>query len=379
MTATGVTQGPGIGGSYDNDTWGQVTISGGTVNAIGDNNAAGIGAGYQGNASRLTVNISGGEVNVTSRGESAGIGGGAEASGGSGGERANVNITGGVVVIDSEHTAIGHGGTDREMGRLVIDDRMKVYAGNDGTNYERGGKPFTAAERVPACQYRSDARIEVCDHPDNTFHIDEYGHEQYCDYCTEHFEKEEHDLDKENWNICRVCGYQGPLVEVELKSNTEDDLSETEKAVPGTYFILPGRRFDPPEYQEFDGWIVKQDGEEKIVPANEEIYVTEDTVILAHYKPVRVTVSFDPGEGTGEKESVEVDADTDYPLPGTYGFDNPEMKAFKGWQLPDGTRKQPEESIHVTEDITVKAVYLSEWQMLQEAVDEAKDGDTIVV
>ena len=379
VTATGVKQGPGIGGSYDNDTWGQVTISGGTVNAIGDNNAAGIGAGYQGNASRLTVNISGGEVNVTSRGESAGIGGGAEASGGSGGEGANVNITGGVVVIDSEHTAIGHGGTDREMGRLVIDDRMKVYAGNDGTNYERGGKPFTAAERVPACQYRSDARIEVCDHPDNTFHIDEYGHEQYCDYCTEHFEKEEHDLDKENWNICRVCGYQGPLVEVELKSNTEDDLSETEKAVPGTYFILPGRRFDPPEYQEFDGWIVKQDGEEKIVPANEEIYVTEDTVILAHYKPVRVTVSFDPGEGTGEKESVEVDADTDYPLPGTYGFDNPEMKAFKGWQLPDGTRKQPEESIHVTEDITVKAVYLSEWQMLQEAVDEAKDGDTIVV
>jgi regulator of RNase E activity RraA len=33
----------------------------------------------------------------------------------------------------------------------------------------------------------------------------------------------------------------------------------------------------------------------------------------------------------------------------------------------------------VTEDITVKAVYLSEWQMLQEAVDAAKAGDTIVV
>ena len=216
--------GAGIGTGLDGHMTGTINISGGFVHAEGSACGAGIGAGMRGNAGGGKVNISGGTVEAIGKNGAAGIGGGREGGWPSyyGGEGADVTITGGTVIAQSTVCAIGHGDDDSVMGTLTIDDKMKVYAGNNGTNYERDGMPFTAGERVPACQYRKNVRIEVCDHPGKTFEIDEDQHLQSCEYCKSTFEKEDHDMKedfdsvveptcvqrgkKTDWK-CTVCDY----------------------------------------------------------------------------------------------------------------------------------------------------------------------------
>ena len=230
VTATGGTSGPGIGGGYgsnfkcnvtiksgevyatagDSSTRGGAGIGGadrgsfeGTVNVLGGSlraegkaGAAGIGAGKNANASKGKVNISGGTVTAIGSNGGAGIGGGIEEGWPSylGGEGATVSITGGTVIAQSEWCAIGHGKDDSIMGDLSIAPNMKVYAGNDGTNYERDGMPFTKAERVAACNYRKNARVEVCDHPGIVFETNDETHKGSCNYCNTSFKTEPHEM-----------------------------------------------------------------------------------------------------------------------------------------------------------------------------------------
>ena len=214
----------GIGASGDTTLGSNITIGGGHVIARGLNGGAGIGAAAYGNASDATITINGGTVEAYSGGDgAAGIGGGEEDAWPwySGGEGATVYINGGTVIA-SGWCAIGHGRDDSHMGDLYIASNMKVYAGNDGTNYERDGKPFTAGERAAACNYRKNARIEVCDHPDNTYSSDEYWHTRTCSYCESKFESELHSFKtvdgsavegtcvtegKKEDQKCVTCGY----------------------------------------------------------------------------------------------------------------------------------------------------------------------------
>ncbi len=93
LTVEGGNYGAGIGGGY-NGTGSDITISGGEVMATGGDYGAGIGGGWVGSGSDIT--ISGGEVKATGGAFGAGIGGGWRGSGSdiaiSGGE---VNATGG--------------------------------------------------------------------------------------------------------------------------------------------------------------------------------------------------------------------------------------------------------------------------------------------
>ena len=77
----------GIGSSF-RENCGVITISGGTVTAFGGAWGAGIGGGYAANGD---IRISGGFVNATGGGEAAGIGGGFQGTGG------KIAISGGVV------------------------------------------------------------------------------------------------------------------------------------------------------------------------------------------------------------------------------------------------------------------------------------------
>ena len=78
LTAEGGGYGAGIGGGY-NGTGSDITISGGEVNATGGAYGAGIGGGWGGSGSDIT--ISGGEVKATGGVNSAGIGGGLQGKG----------------------------------------------------------------------------------------------------------------------------------------------------------------------------------------------------------------------------------------------------------------------------------------------------------
>ena len=99
--------GAGIGGGNSggpggNQSAGNITIDGGTVNAIGDNRGAGIGGGGDGNGGNIT--ITGGTVNATGGNRGAGIGGGDRNGGGT------TTITGGTVVAKGGVGAAGIGG-----------------------------------------------------------------------------------------------------------------------------------------------------------------------------------------------------------------------------------------------------------------------------
>ncbi len=78
LTATGGSYGAGIGGGYEG-AGSKITISGGTITATGGSSGAGIGGGQNGAGSKIT--ISGGTVTATGDYYGAGIGGGYEGAG----------------------------------------------------------------------------------------------------------------------------------------------------------------------------------------------------------------------------------------------------------------------------------------------------------
>ena len=343
----------GIGSARSEDINGTVTVNGGYVKAIGRwgyeyneyrYGCAAIGAGYYGNASGLTVNITGGDLYLSTKGGAAGIGGGAESDMWYGGEGANVSITGGTVIIDTDNCAIGHGGTDHVMGTLTLGDNMKVYAGYNGTVYERNGWPFTAAERVDACHYRSCVRIEPCLHPGKTYEsLDEYTHVQYCEYCYAAFEAENHTFDPET-QTCTVCGYKTDNIIVTFDPNGGTGESYTVQRAPSTRYYLPLNSFTAPSGKMFTGWQLP-DGE---IKREEESIVTgtESMTIKATWAD-SATIYFRANNGKiqtayGQEDNritVNVPKGEPYTIPDYQVTWEGSGKAlsFLGWRMRGGT------------------------------------------
>ena len=124
ITATGGTQGAGIGSGPNRDA-SNITIKGGKVTAIGGKDAAGIGGGSCGNGSNIT--ISGGEVTAIGGKSGPGIGGGIERKGNNiiiSGD-AQVKVKGGTPDTDNqreEGVAIGGGSGKGYKGSEVEPD-----------------------------------------------------------------------------------------------------------------------------------------------------------------------------------------------------------------------------------------------------------------
>jgi uncharacterized repeat protein (TIGR02543 family) len=130
--------GAGIGGKgktndgyNDLSTGGNVTINGGTVNAIGGQHSAGIGGGFElgGPATNnRTITITGGIVNATGTGAGAGIGGGHSGSAGI------INISGGIVTATkgtgNATVDIGPGGTGGNNGTITLSGASVIEASN---------------------------------------------------------------------------------------------------------------------------------------------------------------------------------------------------------------------------------------------------------
>ena len=141
LTAEGGGYGAGIGGGY-NGTGSDITISGGEVNATGGAYGAGIGGGYNGTGSDIT--ISGGEVKATGGAFGAGIGGGYEAGGSdiaiSGGE---VNATGGGAYGAGIGGGWGGSGSDITISGGEVKATGGSYGAGIGGGYSGDGSDIT--------------------------------------------------------------------------------------------------------------------------------------------------------------------------------------------------------------------------------------------
>ena len=143
LTAEGGGYGAGIGGGY-NGTGSDITISGGEVNATGGAYGAGIGGGWGGSGSDIT--ISGGEVKATGGAFGAGIGGGYEAGGSdiaiSGGE---VNATGGGAYGAGIGGGWGGSGSDITISGGEVKATGGVNSAGIGGGLQGKGKDITVS------------------------------------------------------------------------------------------------------------------------------------------------------------------------------------------------------------------------------------------
>lgn len=144
LYANGASSGAGIGGAFNasgGEDGGNITISGGTVNATGGNNAAGIGGGGDmntgsggGAGGNIIIN---GDANVTATGghSGAGIGGGDSSTGG------NITISGSANVIATggfSGAGIG-GGVCSEGGNITINGGTVTASTTNGNAAGIGG------------------------------------------------------------------------------------------------------------------------------------------------------------------------------------------------------------------------------------------------
>ena len=205
--AYGGDNGAGIGGGWSG-SGGRLMVYGGIVKAWGGDNGAGIGSGSIKSVSNAddfyggAVHVYGGEVYAYGGVDAAGIGGGEDSDGGSlevrggyvyaegndggagigGGQDGDgwwTGIYGGTVIAkagrnETGYRAIGPGEGSDDYGNLELGDNMMVTS----------ERKFTDAERKNACWYRTQVRVEPCDHQDATASVkDGSMHNVDCIYC----------------------------------------------------------------------------------------------------------------------------------------------------------------------------------------------------
>ena len=156
LTAEGGGYGAGIGGGY-NGTGSDITISGGEVNATGGGAyGAGIGGGWGGSGSDIT--ISGGEVKATGGSYGAGIGGGYS------GDGSDITVSGGEVKATGGVNGAGIGGGLQGKGKDITvsgDAKLKVqggvesWTGGAGAGIGNGGSKADG-NQIPGAEVEPD-------------------------------------------------------------------------------------------------------------------------------------------------------------------------------------------------------------------------------
>ena len=151
---------------------------------------------------------------------------------------------------------------------------------------------------------------------------------------------------------------------IELKVNFLPGTGATGemKDVPvnkGSDYKLPEPTFTPPKNQKFAGW--KVGNEDGVKKAGDTIKIAGNVTLTATWKPIMVDVSFDKGEGSGNKDKVTVAKGSEYTLPNSDGFTPPAGKEFAGWQVGKETKKVGDK-ITVNENTVVKALWKAKAQ-----------------
>lgn len=124
----------------------------------------------------------------------------------------------------------------------------------------------------------------------------------------------------------------------------------------GSEYELPTPTFTAPKDKVFAGW--KVGDQEGVKQAKERITITGNVTLTATWKPIMVDISFDKGEGSGNKDKVSVAKGSEYTLPDSKGFTPPKNKKFVGWQVGnDSEVKAVGTKITVNENTKLKAIY----------------------
>ena len=353
--AWGGDDGAGIGGGW-NGSGEQLIVYGGLVKAWGGGNGAGIGSGSEASHVRSGeqiygggVTIYGGEVYAYGGVDAAGIGGGEDATGaytiiyggyvyaegqdegagiggGQDGEGNYLEIHGGTVIAkagcdDTGCRAIGPGTGCDDYGDLVVGDNMMVTSERKATN----------PERKNMCWYRTQVRVEVCDHSDGfTYTIDGTGpndhHISHCAYCN-HTDTAVHTFVN---GKCTVCGVEATAYAAKLympvaqATGSFDGQTYSKNAthlvVPDSAFRLPMATLKVPGY-EFIGWEATTEPTEDsyispyttatadtLYRAGNKYKVTGNICFVARYRVADVTLYDDEpnGETLNEYNGMKV-------------------------------------------------------------------------
>ena len=126
----------------------------------------------------------------------------------------------------------------------------------------------------------------------------------------------------------------------------------------GGNYVLPECEFTPPEGKTFDKWSVSGAGPKE--PGN-AVIVRENLTITAMWKDaiVMTTISFLPGEGSGEMQSVEVEKGSVYTLPECEFTPKDKYSTFSHWMIEPGTITRPSGyKMTVLSDYTLTAVWV---------------------
>ena len=119
----------------------------------------------------------------------------------------------------------------------------------------------------------------------------------------------------------------------------------------GKEYTLPENGFTAPDNKEFAGWKV---GEDEKKPGD-VITVNKDTEVKALWKNIMVNVSFNPGEGSGSMDPVEIAKGKEFKLP-ECKFTAPDGKEFAGWQIGEEIKK-PSEKITIDGETLITAIW----------------------
>ena len=286
--AYGAANAAGIGGGWDGDG-GWTEVRGGMVKAYGGENGAGIGSGSNEwvidniPPSASMLKIFGGEVYAYGGVDAAGVGGGEDCDGGT------LEVYGGYLYAEGNDNGAGIGGGEDGKGTWVTiyggtvvakttgtDEGSRAIGPGDGNDDYRSldigydmmvtsERKFTAAERKNACWYRTNVRVEVCDHSDGfTYTIDGTGindhHISHCPYCL-HTDTALHTFDEHG--VCTVCGVHTTAYAAKLYMPVAQpdgsfdgqtyNVTATHLVVPDSIFRLPMATLKVPGLT-FVGW-----------------------------------------------------------------------------------------------------------------------------
>ena len=302
--------GAAIGSGYDGDQDGRITITDGTVYArsgvklalnkfdsLTPENilklevaypshptGAGIGGGGCGNQS-AEITISGGSIlAIGSAYSNEGYGGAAIGAGSEplspysdGGEsEAPVTITGGTLELyaGDEADPIGHGQEGSDRGKITLPDTHSVYDFNK--------KEFAkAAKRVSFChRLKHHIKIQPCEHQGEYFVLDEdtktSQHTRRCKHCNYSLTEYHTDTD------CDVCGYSGSSYKVEVNFGNSYK----------TYYVPFGGSFTLPEGTDrklgnttmlFQAWKFEDDESGELYDPGHTFEPTADVKLYGEY------------------------------------------------------------------------------------------------